>query len=112
LRRLLRERWHCFQRAPGRIRIPEGPARPDTEAIATSYQASSFEVAIMLAAMTKGVPAVGVVWDNLATVRRLQKRWPDAEQASDRAIAALETIDDPKARKDPRLLREGAGHPY
>jgi tetratricopeptide (TPR) repeat protein len=65
-----------------------------------AFAASSFEVAIMLSAMTKDVPNVGAVWDNLAIVRRLQKRWPDAEQASDRAIAALETIDNPKARME------------
>jgi Tetratricopeptide repeat len=64
-----------------------------------AFAASSFEVAIMLAAMTNGTPDVGVVYDNLATVRRVQKRWPEAEQASDRAIAALETVDDPQARQ-------------
>jgi tetratricopeptide (TPR) repeat protein len=64
-----------------------------------AFAATSFEVATMLAVMTKGAPNVGVVYDNLATVRRLQKRWPEAEQASDRAIAALETVDDPQARQ-------------
>ena len=61
--------------------------------------ASSFEVAILLAAMPKGLANPGVVYDNLATVRRLQKRWPEAEQASDRAIAALDTVDVPEARQ-------------
>jgi len=61
--------------------------------------ASSFEVATMLAPMAKAGPAVGVVYDNLATVRRLQKRWPEAEQASDRAIAALENVGDPQSRQ-------------
>jgi hypothetical protein len=47
----------------------------------------------MLAAITKGGGAIGVVYDNLAAVRRLQKRWPEAEQVSDRAIAALQTME-------------------
>ena len=64
-----------------------------------AFAASSFDVATMLATMTKGAPNVGVLYDNLATVRRLQKRWPEAEQASDRAIAALETVDNPQARQ-------------
>ena len=65
-----------------------------------SLAASSFEVATMLATMTKGGPnMVGVVYDNLATVRRLQKRWAEAEQASDRAIAALEILDDVQATR-------------
>ena len=62
-----------------------------------AFAASGFDVATMLATMTKGAPNVGVVYDNLATVRRLQKRWPETEQASDRAIAALETVDNPQA---------------
>jgi tetratricopeptide (TPR) repeat protein len=61
--------------------------------------ASSFEVATMLAAMTTDTPNVGIVYDNLATVRRMQKRWPEAEQASDRAMAALEAEDEPRARQ-------------
>ena len=64
-----------------------------------AFAATTFEVATMLAAMNTRPPNVGVVYDNLATVRRLQKRWPEAEQASDRAIAALETVDDPRARQ-------------
>jgi len=56
-------------------------------------------VATVLAGMTKGGPNVGVVYDNLATVRRLQKRWPEAERANDRAIAALEIVKDPQARQ-------------
>ena len=74
-----------------------GMARRMTGDVA--FAASCFEVATMLAAMTNGAPNVGIVYDNLATVRRLQKRWPEAEQASDRAIAALETVDDPQARQ-------------
>jgi tetratricopeptide (TPR) repeat protein len=64
-----------------------------------AFAAISFEVATMLGTMSNGAPNVGVVYDNLATVRRLQKRWPEAEQASDRAIAALESVDDPQARQ-------------
>jgi Tetratricopeptide repeat len=74
-----------------------GTARRMTGDLA--FAATSFEVATMLAAITKEGPGVGVVYDNLAMVRRLQKRWPEAEQASDRAIAALETVDDPQARQ-------------
>jgi hypothetical protein len=73
-----------------------GMARRSTGDLAIA--ASSFDVATMLATMTKSAPNVGVVYDNLATVRRLQERWPEAEQASDRAIAALEIVDDPQAR--------------
>jgi hypothetical protein len=64
-----------------------------------AFAASSFEVAAILAGITKAVPNVGVVYDNLATVRRLQKRWPEAEQASDRAMAALESVDNAQARQ-------------
>jgi hypothetical protein len=74
-----------------------GTARRMTGELA--FAASSFEVSTMLGTMAKGTPNVGVVYDNLATVRRVQKRWPEAEQASDRAIAALETLDDPRARQ-------------
>ena len=64
-----------------------------------AFAASSLEVATQLAAMTNAGPNVGVVYDNLATVRQLQKRWTEAEQASDRAIAALEAIDEPPSRQ-------------
>jgi tetratricopeptide (TPR) repeat protein len=65
-----------------------------------AFAASSFEVATKLASMTTtGEPGVGIVYDNLATVRRLQKRWSEAEQASDRAIAALEAVDDLNAQQ-------------
>jgi len=74
-----------------------GTARRMTGDLA--FAASSFEVAIKLAAMTTGTPSLGIVYDNLATVRRLQKRWSEAEQASDRAIAALEAVFDPRARQ-------------
>lgn len=61
--------------------------------------ASCFEVAAMLSAKTDATPTVGIVYDNLATVRRLQKRWAEAEQANDRAIATLEPVDEPQARQ-------------
>lgn len=64
-----------------------------------SMAASSFEVAVMLGQMGRIDPDVAVVYDNLATVRRLQKRWADAEQASERAIAALEQAADPERQR-------------
>jgi tetratricopeptide (TPR) repeat protein len=58
----------------------------DLEGAATCYQ-----VALMMAAAAKDDRHdVGVVLDNLSIVRRLQERWPDAEIASDRAIANFE----------------------
>jgi hypothetical protein len=74
-----------------------GMARRMTNDLA--FAASSFEVAIMLGSMTTAAANVGVTYDNLARVRYLQKRWPEAEQASDRAIAALEPMDNPQARQ-------------
>lgn len=64
-----------------------------------AFAASSYDVAIMLAQMTAGTPNIGSVYDNLATVRRLQKRYDDAEKASTLAIASLEPVDHPTARE-------------
>jgi tetratricopeptide (TPR) repeat protein len=53
--------------------------------------ASSGELALMIADASGEVSAtVAVVSDNLATVRRLQKRWEDATQASERALSTFE----------------------
>ena len=62
-----------------------------------AFAASSYEVATMLG-MLNGSPNLGVVYDNLSTARRLQKQWPEAERASDQAIASLEAIDQPEAK--------------
>jgi len=50
-----------------------------------------YETAIMLASASRDTTEnVGVVYDNLATVRRLQQRFDDATAASDRALAIFE----------------------
>lgn len=52
--------------------------------------ARCYRVALMIADEARlDIPEVGVVADNLATVRRLQGRWADAEAASDRALAVF-----------------------
>ena len=55
------------------------------------------EVALLIAQASGDMgPLVGVVHDNLATVRRLQGRLKDAMAASDRALAIFERTVDPK----------------
>jgi tetratricopeptide (TPR) repeat protein len=55
------------------------------------------EVALLIAKASADMsPLVGVVYDNLATVRRLQGRSEDAIAASDRALAIFEQTVDPK----------------
>ena len=50
-----------------------------------------YEIATMIASASRDTTAnVGVVYDNLATVRRLQQRFDDATAASDRALAIFE----------------------
>ncbi|MGV3519602.1 MAG: hypothetical protein ACO1TH_21140 [Luteitalea sp.] len=70
-----------------------GTARRRTSDL--SLAAASFEVGIRLLEIAGDTHSLGVVSDNLATVRRLQKRLPEAEAASDRAIAAFESLDTP-----------------
>jgi len=74
-----------------------GMARRATGDLA--FAASCYEVAIVLGQQVTGAAVtVGVVWDNLATVQHLQKRWAAAEASSDHAIAAM-TSDDPRVRE-------------
>lgn len=73
-----------------------GTARRRTSDL--SLAAASFEVAIRLLEIAGDTLSLGVVSDNLATVRRLQKRLPEAEAASDRAIAAFESLDTPSGK--------------
>ena len=48
----------------------------------------AYEVALRIAKASADTgPYVGVIYDNLATVRRLQHRWEDAIVASDQALA-------------------------
>ena len=50
-----------------------------------------YEIAIMIASASRDTTEnVGVVYDNLATVRRLQQRFDDAATTSDRALAIFE----------------------
>ncbi len=68
-------------------------AGDDLPAAATAYEVASM---IAEAAQDKSEFA-GIVHDNLATVRRLQRQFPAATAASDRALAILSVVA-PKGR--------------